>query len=201
MRPSASRCQTPRSHAIRPGCPLLAGLAAGGLLMAAGCDVRDEELLPRPARAWWLPDSLPSSSLLVDGLPAEHAAVNFAESYDAARQQAAAGDRPLLLVFRAAWCRWSGEFSQGPLSERRVIAMSRQFVCTTVDADRDAAVCREFRVDAFPTVLLIDAGGQERFRASGVTATSQLPDAMAGVLGRPLLRTDRVADGESPPAR
>mgnify|MGYP006277497943 CR=1 FL=1 len=169
--------------------------------MAAGCDVRDEELLPRPVRTWWRPDSLPSSSLLIDGLPAEHAVVSFTDSYEAARQQAAAGNRPLLLVFRAAWCRWSGEFSQGPLSERRVIAMSRQFVCTTVDADRDADVCREFGVVGFPTVLLIDAGGQERFRATGVAATSRLPDAMAGVLGRPLLRTDRVADGESPPAR
>lgn len=137
---------------------------------------------------------------MIDGLTDGHDAIAFAKSYAAAMDQATALGRPRLLVFRAGWCRWSGHFAQGKLVERRVIAMSRQFVCATVDADRDAELCREFGVTAFPTVLLIDAAGTERFRATGVTATSGLPDAMAGLLDRPT-RVDRVAEGGTSPPR
>lgn len=137
---------------------------------------------------------------MIDGLTDGHDAIAFAKSYAIATDQATALGRPLLLVFRAGWCRWSGHFAQGPLAERRVIAMSRQFVCAAVDADHDAEICREFGVTAFPTVLLVDAAGSERFRATGVTATSGLPDAMAGLLGRPE-RVDRVAEGDTKPPR
>lgn len=178
----------------------LALLVVPLLVPGVGCEVRDEELAPRSRAAAWQPGTLPTSSLMVDGLPEGHEAISFAESYTAAREQAAAVDRPLLLVFRAAWCRWSGEFAQGPLAERRVITMSRQFVCATVDADRDAETCRTFGVSGFPTVLLLDATGHECFRATGVSATSGLPQAMAALLGRPA-RVDRVAEGDTQPAR
>lgn len=207
MSPSEHRCRPRHSVGItarhpcgRMSTAAVFRFAAAVLPLIAGCEVRDEELTPPSRISAWRPDSLPTSSLLIDGLPAGQEAVAFAESYAAAAEQAVALDRPLLLVFRAGWCRWSGEFARGPLAERRVIAMSRQFICATVDADRDADTCRRFGVSGFPTVLLIDATGTERFRATGISATSALPDAMAGLLGRPR-RVDRVADGEASPPR
>jgi fructose-1,6-bisphosphatase/inositol monophosphatase family enzyme len=50
-----------------------------------------------------------------------------------------------------------------------------------VDADRDAATCRRFAVDRFPSVLLLETDGSERFRVTGSTAAG-LADAMAGLL-------------------
>ncbi len=191
----------PRCHRLGAGVVVAVALLVVPLLpLGAGCEVRDEELSPRSRAVTWRPDTLPTSSLMVDGLSEGHEAISFAEGYAAAREQAGALDRPLLLVFRAAWCRWSGEFAQGPLAAHRVITMSRQFVCATVDADRDAETCRTFGVSGFPTVLLLDAKGQECFRATGVTATSGLPQAMAALLGRPA-RGDRVAEGDTQPAR
>jgi predicted DsbA family dithiol-disulfide isomerase len=53
----------------------------------------------------------------------------------------------------------------------------------TIDADRDAATCRDFGVTAFPTVVVIDAEGQERYRATGAEAAVDLAATLEHVLG------------------
>ena len=98
----------------------------------------------------------------------------------------------MLIVFRAGWCRWSGEFARGPLADRSVVSLARRFICVTADADRDAATCRAFDVRVFPTVVVLDAGGRERFRATGSAAADGLATALRGVLDTPDA-VDRIA--------
>jgi hypothetical protein len=152
---------------------------AGLLALVAGCEVRDE-LAPPPASGW---PSAPG----VDNRPLFPAAdvtpkaIEYVEGFDSGRRRAAEDGRPLLVVFRGSWCRWSAELTQGTLADPRIVGLSRRFVCVAVDADRDAATCRRFAVDRFPSVLLLETDGSERFRVTGSTAAG-LADAMAGLL-------------------
>ena len=101
--------------------------------------------------------------------------------------------KSLLLEFVALGAIWGSSFLFmrlcGP--EFGVVATAGgRVICASIDADRDAAVCRSFGVAAFPTVIVLDADRREEFRASGAAAHQGLATALEGVLARP---RDRIA--------
>ena len=67
-----------------------------------------------------------------------------------------------------------------------------------VDADRDAATCRSFGVQIFPTAIVLDRDRRERFRASGLAAREGLAVAVEAALDDP---PRRIASQPAPPPR
>lgn len=165
--------------------------------LAGGCEVRDEAVRTEPRASVWPLPALAAGAGQRDRPPPAMPGIEYVEGYDAAARRAATAGMPLLLVFRAAWCRYSGALVAGPLAADPVVARSRRFVCATVDADRDAATCRDYGVSGFPTVILVDAQGRERFRATGSAAAGLVAamDAVAATGG-----STRAADAPEPDA-
>lgn len=164
-------------HAARhPATFARAALAAAGLFVAlvawGGCEIRDEVVETATPRAVRISAAAQESG----------GGIEYVEGYDAGLRRAQLENRPLLVVFRAAWCRWCVEFSQGTLVDRRLVGLSRQFVCVIVDADRHAADCRRFGVKEFPTVLVATAGGVEQHRWRGCPTVEELVAVMAETL-------------------
>lgn len=190
----------------RPAAPRAASLLAAGLLALAGmagCSVRDEPTVGGSDTRWWSTATGGSASGLIAGAPQAQrpaATIEYVEDFSAAQKRADGGRLPMLVVFRADWCRWSGELVTAAVADPRVVDLARRFVCVAVDADRDQATCRTFTVGAFPTVILLDADGEEQFRATGSSAAAGLAPAMAAVLST-RNRADRVATGAAAPAR
>ena len=89
---------------------------------------------------------------------------------------------------------------QAAVADPRVVRLSRRFVCVAVDADRHPDTCRQFGVQAFPTVIILDPTGTERFRATGSAASVHIAAAMNEVL-TDQLRPRRIAAEASGPAR
>lgn len=161
-------------------------LATCLVVAAAGCSVRDEQPREPQARRWW---TAPAAGAAPGGLMAAASGeqpgvgvIEYVEGYEAGNRRAADGQLPMLLVFRAAWCQWSSEFLQAAVAERGLVQLTRRFVCVAVDADRDAMTCREFGVNAFPTVILLDADRRERFRGTGSSTAAELFAAMRDLL-------------------
>jgi len=168
-------------------------LAAGPWL--AGCEIHDEKVqTPAPSRPWRMTNDVDGRRDELRGEGLTGTRLECVEGYEAGRRRATAGGLPMLLVFRAAWCRWSGELATGTLADRDLVALSKRFVCVTIDADRDAETCNAFAVSGFPTIVLVDSQGRERFRATGSMAPGRLTVAMHDVLGTPA-RPQRVAAG------
>ena len=108
--------------------------------------------------------------------------IEYVEGYEAGLRRAAAENRPLLVIFRAAWCHWCAEFAQGTLIDRRLVGISREFICVMVDADRHAADCRRFGVKEFPTVFMLTTEGNESRRWTGCPSADELVSAMTETL-------------------
>jgi len=87
----------------------------------------------------------------------------------------------MLLLFRASWCRWSDGLVAEALSTPGLVGLAGSFVAVMVDADRETATCRSFGVRTFPTVIVLDRGRQERFRATGSGVREGLAGAIAAV--------------------
>lgn len=182
MQPSCHPSRPSRSAPSPAGSWWAAALVAGA---AVGCDIRDERVHAPQARSPW-----PNAVAFPHGPLAEPRtasatlpSIEYVEGYEAGARRATASRLPQLLVFRASWCRWSREITRGPLSDPVLVARSRRFVCVTIDADRDAVTCSDFGVTAFPTVVVIDAEGQERYRATGAEAAVDLAATLEQVLG------------------
>ncbi len=158
-------------------------IACGGLL-ALGCEVRDEEARSGPATEWLEatarrlgdPQATPATSTSpVRG-------VECIDGFAAGSKRAAEEGLPLLLIFRASWCRWSGELTEALAGDERLATTAGRVVCVSIDADREAAVCRSFGVAAFPTVIVIGPDSRERFRGSGAAARRGLAGALQAAL-------------------
>jgi len=147
--------------------PLLVTLV-GLLAVWGGFEIRDETVespSPRSVRRTAVP-------------PEPGNAIEYVEGYEAGRRRAAAENRPMLVVFRASWCHWCAEFAQGTLIDRRLVGLSRQFVCVLVDADRHATDCSRFGVKEFPTVVVATSEGNECRRWTGCPSADELLSAM-----------------------
>jgi hypothetical protein len=194
IEPPLPRHPMPRHPSHRASWIAVGSCAVMGFTM--GCSVRDEQVRPAAATRAWSDAALEASRR--GGEPRPEATdirgIEYVEGHAAGRRRATAEGLPMLLVFRATWCRWSGELAHGPLADRGVVTAARRFVCVTIDADRDADTCRDFGVTGFPTVIVVDATGQERFRATGAAAAGRLALVMRELLGSPD-RADRYAGG------
>ena len=147
--------------------PLLVTLV-GLLAIWAGFEIRDETV-ESPS---------PRSVRLTTATSEPGNAIEYVEGYEAGRRRAAAENRPMLVVFRAAWCHWCAEFAQGTLIDRRLVGLSRQFICVMVDADRHTTDCTRFGVKEFPTVVVATSEGTECRRWTGCPSADELLAAM-----------------------
>ncbi len=169
-------------------------------LFTAGCDVRDEEARRGP-QSPWLPhvvDRLAAPSQRSVETTTSGRSIEFIDGYAAGSRDATDGGLPMLLVFRASWCRWSDAFVADAVGEPRLTGLAGRFVCVAVDADRDPVTCRSFGVHAFPTAIILDRERRETFRATGADARSGLAVALESALED---SPRRIAGQPAPPSR
>jgi len=183
----------PRQRSPVPRPSLSCHVAIACSLLAAGCDVRDEEARTGPAAAWLESTAIRlSSSTATRATRPANSSVECCDGFETGSRRASDAGLPLLLVFRASWCRWSGDLVDAVLADDRLASAGGRFICAAIDADRDAAVCRSFGVATFPTAIVLDADRREQFRASGEAARQGLTAALEGVLARPHSRVART---------
>jgi len=176
-------------------------------LLVIGCEVRDEAAAePRGARhdaglARLLDRGSGGRQPVVAG-PAEPrggATVEFVEGFAAGERRARTEGRPMILVFKAGWCRHSGMLLQRTLLDPRVVELSRRYVCVAIDADREPDICRRYGVSAFPTLIVVAADGRAGRHTVGRPSAADLVAVLQS--GDGAARTERVATGTGALAR
>ncbi len=160
------------------------------VVLSGGCDVRDEVAQDGSVSPWppQVVERLAAPSQRSPGSPAASHTIDFVDGYAAGSRRAAETRLPMVLVFRASWCRWSDTFVAKLPSEPHLAGLAGRFVCVTIDADRDQATCRSFGVQAFPTAIVLDRERRETYRASGASAREGLAIAVKSVLEEPARR-------------
>jgi hypothetical protein len=177
--------------------PLRIAMPVLAAILLVGCDVRDEQ-----ARGGWSTAWQPTTVQRLTGSPPRASTdpgaaprfVEHVEGYAAGARRAGDSGLPMLLFFRASWCRWSGSLAAETLADP---GLAGSFVAVTVDADRDAATCRSFGVRTFPTVIVLDRERRERFRATGSAVRDGLAAAISAVTTE---ATRRVATQPAAPS-
>jgi hypothetical protein len=169
-------------------------------VLAAGCDVRDEVVhTPQSTHNRW-PEPVTYRIDQNDTHLGDYgsARISFIENCDIGLRLADFANKPLLIVFRAAWCRWSMALTQQTLSDPSIVALTDSFICVQVDADRHAETCRQYNVTQFPTILIIDTEDNEIIRRSGHTMVADLTPLLQNALSSSQIATRHLpTDGNT----
>ena len=146
------------------------------LFLIAGCDVRDETVNSTQSIHHHWPKPVTNRIEQRDSRDGQFGAarISFIENCDAGLRLANVANKPLLIVFRAAWCRWSMALTQQTLSDPSIVSLTDGFICVQVDADRHSEACRQYNVTQFPTILIVGTGKKEICRRSGHTLVTDL---------------------------
>lgn len=94
--------------------------------------------------------------------------VRWRHDYTAARKEATATGRPLLLDFGNEGCVWCRKLDATTFRDPGVVAtLNERFIPVKVDGDRDEWLTRAVGVQAFPTLVLVSPEGRVIARHEG----------------------------------
>jgi thiol-disulfide isomerase/thioredoxin len=115
-------------------------------------------------------------------------------TFDQAKRAAAErGDRFVLVDFFTTWCGPCKKLDETTWKDREVRDwLAKEAVCIKVDAEKDTALADKYRINVYPTVLLIRPDGAEIDRLVGYRdAPTFLADARDSLAGKDTLSRAR----------
>ena len=169
---------------------LQAGMFASlATLLLAGGEVDVDEGKTAPTQgtaktAWRAgePKSVfPTSPRATNG-PEAQGSLRFVRGFDSGSAQATAAGKPMLVFFTAEWCHYCHQMADEAFANPQVVGLANRFVCILVDADAEPGVCKQFRVQGYPTVQFLSPRGVPLNRLVGKKPSQQVMAAMQAAL-------------------
>lgn len=97
--------------------------------------------------------------------------IQWAKDWDAACKLAGDSKKLIMIDFYTDWCGWCKRLDKDTYSNAAVIKSAEQFVSIKLDADRAGKpVAKKYGVSGYPTILFVDAKGEEYGRIGGYLA-------------------------------
>ncbi|MBX9622267.1 MAG: DUF255 domain-containing protein [Gemmataceae bacterium] len=122
--------------------------------------------------------------------------VRWRHDYPAARKEATAANKPLLLDFGSEDCVWCRKLDATTFRNPAVVELlNDRFVPVKVDGEKDAWLSRAAGVEAFPTLIVLSAEGKVLARNDGYADAGKLLPLL-----RQAIPTRPVAPAKSPAA-
>lgn len=93
--------------------------------------------------------------------------IEFVTDYDSALVIAQAKNQKILLDFYTDWCYWCKVLDSATYSDPAVIEFSNTMVFAKVNAEVDTNLAKEYAIQGYPTLVLMEADGTEIDRIGG----------------------------------
>ena len=101
-------------------------------------------------------------------------AVPWEQNLQTALDKARQSQRPILLKFHAAWCPPCQTMEREVYTRKNVADALSNWIAVSIDGDQGIQIMHHYNVEAFPTLVMLDATGKEIFRHEGYMDADQL---------------------------
>ncbi len=102
------------------------------------------------------------------------APVPFLHDYATAKAKASEEKKRLLVDFEATWCGPCKTMDELVYTAEAVVQAADGIVAVKVDGDVSRDLAKQYKVGAYPTMILLDEGGREIRRAVGYRSVAQM---------------------------
>lgn len=93
--------------------------------------------------------------------------ITWRSSLDSALQEARKTKRPLLVYFSTVWCGPCQIMKRTTFKDANVIRESKRWVMVSIDGDKQPKVATKYKIDGYPTMLILKPNGTIVSRAGG----------------------------------
>lgn len=101
-------------------------------------------------------------------------AVPWDNDLQAALDKARQSHRPILLKFHAVWCAPCQAMEREVYTRKDVADALSHWIAVGIDGDEQPRLINRYNVNAYPTLVMLDATGKEIFRYEGYMEAEQL---------------------------
>ena len=124
-------------------------------------------------------------ALLMWANPLHAAEISWRADFAAARKEAAAAAKPLLLDFGTESCLWCKKLDATTFRDRSLVELvAERFIPVKVDGERQEALTQSLGVQAFPTIVLLSAEGKVIGRHEGFADVAKMTALLRQAPGR-----------------
>ena len=130
------------------------------------------------------------------------AQIDWKHSLGEAVEAASKEGKFIVLDVSADWCPACRDLERHVYTDARFIEFSRSQIFMLVDADRESEGRRmqaQFRVEAFPTILVLDSRGHELDRLTGSTSPENLMESLQRIFDHPVPGAELDKQAEADP--
>jgi thiol:disulfide interchange protein DsbD len=177
---------------IVTGLVFLVGIVLGVIHMFAEKRKSKIAHLSKPMKLASIVPAVVGCAAFISWIPQPHdvdpnaPAIAWIESEDKGRAQALAQNKPVLIDFGAAWCTACKELEHNTFPHPGVRTEAQRFVAIHVDATDDDApdtkrLQEKYKVVGLPTVIMLDAAGNEVVRFNEYVKPDKFLEAMKKV--------------------
>jgi thiol:disulfide interchange protein len=97
--------------------------------------------------------------------------ISWQPSLDAALAEAKKTQKPIMIDFFATWCPPCKMLDEKIYPSSAVVEEAQNFVCVKVDVDKHADIARKYSVNGLPSLVFLNASGNEIHRQAGIDGT------------------------------
>lgn len=115
--------------------------------------------------------------------------VDFETSYPDALAEARRSGKPLLVFFSTDECIFCQQMQEEAFRDQQVVRLAGEFVCVRVESGESPEVCKDFHIEAYPTVQFVASDGIPLHRVLGKREPEVLASQMQAALQGPQVRT------------
>jgi len=93
--------------------------------------------------------------------------INWFDDFELGQIRAQNLGQNMLVDFYTDWCKWCKVLDDSVYTDPKVVQMSTEMVFVKVDSDKDTLNTRKYGISGYPTVVLMNPGGEEIDRIYG----------------------------------
>lgn len=104
--------------------------------------------------------------------------VAFETDYEAAVKKAAADKKPVFVKFETDWCGPCAVMAKLVFTAKDVADAANGVVCIKVDGDKEKKLVEKYKVEGYPTLIMLGSDGKEVGRLTGYKGVKEMTEAL-----------------------